>query len=59
MTTATTHIDHEKFCLPRPGADEPRVESFTVPRTGPDGVTRIGQARVTRCIECGSQSVEG
>ncbi len=59
MTTTTTTIDHEKFCLPRPGADEPRIESFTVPRTAQDGVTHIGQARVTRCIECGAQSVEG
>ncbi len=59
MTTATTHIEHEKFCLPRPGADEPRIESFTVPRTAQDGVTHVGYARVTRCIECGSQSVEG
>lgn len=59
MTTATTHIEHEKFCMPRPGEDEPRIETFTVARTAPDGVTHVGRARICRCIECGSQHVEG
>ncbi len=59
MTTTTAHIEHERFCLPRPGEDEPRIETFTVARTAPDGVTHIGYARVTRCIECAEQTVEG
>lgn len=47
-------IRHEEFCLPRPGAEEPRIESFPYyaddMATGRSRVTH----RVTRCQECGA-----
>ena len=47
-------IRHEEFCLPRPGSDEPRVESY--PYLADDAAT--GRSRpvavVTRCQECGA-----
>jgi len=36
--TTTARIDHEKFCLPLPAADDLRIESFTVPRYADNGV---------------------
>jgi hypothetical protein len=59
MTTPTQTLEHERFCLPRPGEQQPRIESFVVTRTAQDGVTHIGYARVTRCLECAAQTVEG
>ena len=51
-------IRHEEFCLPRPGADEPRVESYSP--LGDDLAT--GRSRpvavVTRCVECGATHYE-
>ncbi len=58
-TSSTTALVHEGYCLPRPGYTEPRIETFTVRRTGPDGTTILGYARVTRCQECGAQTVSG
>lgn len=47
-------IRHEEFCLPRPGEDGPRVESYSY--LGDD--LKSGRSRpvaqVTRCIECGA-----
>ncbi len=48
MTTTT--IDHEKFCLPRPGETEPRTERYTAVRYGPDGTTVVSRPVVHRCI---------
>ncbi len=58
MTINTVEIEHEKFCLPRPGAKEPRIESFRSERIAADGVTVASRPRVTRCQECGAQIVE-
>ncbi len=51
MTPTTTDLDHAEYCLPRPGNDLPRVETF--PYSRDDG--RV--ARITRCVECGVQTV--
>lgn len=55
--TAPTKVDpirHEEFCLPRPGADRPRIESYNAlnddPKTGRSSPTH----KVTRCLECGA-----
>lgn len=47
-------IRHEEFCLPRPGADGPRVESY--PYLADDVASGRSRpvATVTRCIECGA-----
>lgn len=51
-------IRHEEFCLPRPNADAPRVESY--PYLADDLST--GRSRpvaiVTRCVECGATHYE-
>lgn len=57
--TTTEAIRHEPFCLPRPGNDEPRIETFRTERYGEDGITVIARPTVTRCVECGEQTVEG
>lgn len=52
--TETVKVRHEEFCLPREGAQAPRVESYTAvsddPRSGRSRPTH----RVTRCVECGA-----
>jgi len=54
QSKAQSKLRHEEFCLPRPGSDEPRVESY--PYLDDDVAT--GRSRpvavVTRCIECGA-----
>ena len=57
--TTTAAIEHERFCLPQPGEDEPRTETFRAERTGPDGVTVTSRPTVTRCLECAAQTVSG
>ena len=53
MTTpATTEVQHEPFCLPRPGNDEVRMESWLADKY--DGEAIVGKTRVVRCIECGA-----
>jgi len=60
MTTSSTdRLQHERFCLPRPGESEVRTESYTQARYAADGVTAIGQARICRCQECGAMVVDG
>ena len=60
MKAATPdQVEHQHFCLPRPGEVEPRMESYTSPRFGADGVTVVGYAQVDRCIECGNRTVDG
>lgn len=52
-------LEHESWCGPRPGNDEPRIESYTLPRYDQTGVVVTSYARVTRCVECGVQEVAG
>ncbi len=47
-------LEHEPFCLPRPGNAEPRTERYTLNRTALDGVTVTGRTVVHRCQECGA-----
>jgi hypothetical protein len=53
-TKSPSKVRHEEFCLPRPGAQEPRMEAFPYysddPGTGRSRVTH----RVDRCLECGA-----
>lgn len=58
MTTATNLVEHEDFCLPRPGELEPRMEAFSVAISDATGAT-LGHAHVVRCLECASQTVDG
>ncbi len=43
--TITDTLQHEDWCSKRPGADEPRIESYTVPRYREDGKTVASYAR--------------
>jgi len=55
----TTQLRHEPFCLPRPGNAEPRVETFHAERWNDAGTVVVSRPVVTRCVECGTQEVEG
>lgn len=46
-----TNLDHMEYCLPRPGNDEPRTETFNYTRD--DGMV----ASIDRCQECGTQTI--
>lgn len=47
-------IRHERFCLPRPGLVEPRIEKFAA-ATDDLGTGRSRPSHdVTRCMECGA-----
>jgi hypothetical protein len=52
-TLDTKNLRHEEFCLPRPGADKPRVEGFLAYTDDPAGLSRPAMF-VTRCLECGA-----
>ncbi len=56
MTTSA--LIHEPFCLPRPGNDAPRIETWRATKTGPDGAP-AGSVRIERCTECGSALYDG
>jgi hypothetical protein len=49
-------IRHEEFCLPRPGAGEPRVEGFIAYEDDAQTGRTRPAAVVTRCLECGAAS---
>lgn len=56
--TTETKIRHEEFCLPRPGQQSPRIESYVHsdddPQTGRSRPTHD----VTRCLECGAANYQ-
>jgi hypothetical protein len=60
-TTASTPkidakaVQHEVFCLPRPGKEKVRIEGFVAYEDDAAGRTRPA-AFVTRCLECGAAS---
>ncbi len=54
----TTAFQHEEFCLPRPGEDAPRVESYGLDRENDHGQV-IATVRCVRCQECGAISYDG
>lgn len=57
-TLTKPDLRHEVFCLPRPGAVEPRIEQY--PHVDDDPQTGRSRAthNVTRCIECGAASYQ-
>lgn len=57
MSTTAPEIEHEPFCLPRPGEGGPRIDSFLADRTDEAGHV-TSRPRVTRCCECGAQVVQ-
>ncbi len=57
--TSTAAIEHESYCLPRPGEDAPRTEAFRAERYGKDGITVVSRPVVHRCQECAAQTVTG
>ena len=58
MTTTHQRIDHAEFCTPRPGEPGPRLETFRAERSDENGRV-IGRPLVSRCIDCGEQTVQG
>ena len=59
MTTTPTIPRHADYCLPRPGEDAPRMESYRAPKYGPDGLVPAGSVEVVRCLECGFATYDG
>lgn len=53
-TAATPTLRHEEFCLPRPGADSPRIESYVHYDDDPKSGRSRPTHDVTRCLECGA-----
>ncbi len=58
MTTDSSGILHAPFCQAQPGEPGPRIESFRAERTNENGLV-ISRPAVTRCVECGEQTVTG
>lgn len=56
MTTQAPaqRVEHAAFCT-----DPDRTETFRAERYGHDGITVVGRPRVTRCLTCGEQVVQG
>ncbi len=54
----TDTLDHEPFCLPRPGETEPRTESYRADQYDEHG-RLIARPLVERCVECGTHRVTG
>ena len=56
MTAAVktgSNLRHEEFCLPRPGAEKPRIEGYVHYEDGPHGRS-VPTHDVIRCMECGA-----
>lgn len=51
-------LNHEPYCLPRPGETEPRIDTFRSERTNDTGHV-IARPHVQRCLECAAQTVDG
>lgn len=58
MTTTTDPIQHMHWCGPTGDRQEVRIETFRAERTDTNGVV-IARPRVSRCLECGEQTVQG
>ncbi len=56
MTTAA--LEHEPFCLPRPGEDTPRIEKYSAYRYNEQGYA-VSTIQVVRCTECGAATYNG
>ncbi len=57
MTIAAT-FEHAEYCLPRPGADAPRMEKYGSPRYNEQNQV-VAVVTVLRCQECGAATYDG
>ncbi len=57
MTTAAA-FEHAEYCLPRPGADAPRMEKYGSPRYNEQNQV-VAVVTVLRCQECGAATYNG
>ena len=55
---AAPKVRHEEFCLPRPGADEPRIENYVAYDDDPKSGRSRATHKVTRCLECGAANYQ-
>ena len=51
-------IRHEEFCQPTGGRSEVRIESYSFYGDSAKGGRPVATHRITRCIECGEQTVK-
>ncbi len=54
----TTTLEHEPFCLPRPGEDAPRIEKYSAYRYNEQGIA-VSTIHVVRCTECAVAAYDG
>ncbi len=57
-TTTTPRVRHEEFCLPRPDATTPRIETYPYLQDDPETGRAMQTHTVTRCLECGAANYE-
>lgn len=51
---AHADVRHAPFCT-----DPERLETFRAERYGADGIVVVARPKVTRCLTCGEQTVQG
>ena len=51
-------LEHEAFCQPRPGHDEPRTETYVHTSDAEDPQMPPRRTLVARCQECGGAHYE-
>lgn len=54
----TVKVRHEDFCLPRPGEQKPRIESYVHMGDDPASGRSAPTHDVTRCLECGATNYQ-
>lgn len=59
MTADTSNLTHEKWCLPRPGEEGPRIEWYTQTAYDQTGVVVVKYVACERCQECGVIAYDG
>ncbi len=57
--STTQNLQHEEWCGPPPGEDEPRTERYRHPLYDDKGLRQIGSVEVHRCLECASTLYDG
>ena len=57
-TTTKDTVRHEDFCLPRPGATEPRLERYVHLGDDPKSGRSLPTHDVIRCLECGAATYQ-
>jgi hypothetical protein len=58
VKATTPEVRHEDFCLPRPGATAPRIESYFYYSDDEKSGRSSATHKVTRCQECGAASYQ-